>query len=67
MTKSKLGKEGFIWFTVPHHSSSLEEAREETQTGQEPGGRSWCRGHEEVLLTYWLVPHGLLNLLSYRT
>ena len=38
----------------------LKEVRTGTQTGHEfkPGGRSWCRGHGEVLLT------GLLSLLS---
>jgi hypothetical protein len=30
-------------------------------TGQEPGGKSRCTGHGEVLLT------GLLSLLSHRT
>lgn len=38
----------------------------ETQTGYQPRGRSWGRGHGEVLL-YWLAPHNLLSLLSYST
>lgn len=28
--------------------------------------RSWCRGHGEMLLTYWLAPHGFHLLLPYR-
>jgi hypothetical protein len=32
--------EGFIWFTVPHHYSSLKKVRTGTQTGQGAGGRS---------------------------
>ena len=51
MTKTKLRRKGFIWLTLPHYSLSLKEGRTGTQTGQEPGGRSWCRGHGGVLLT----------------
>ena len=32
---------------VVHHQ---KEVRTGTQAGLEPGGRSWCRGHERVLL-----------------
>lgn len=39
------------WFTLPHHSLSLKKVRAVTQTSQEPGGRSRCRGHEGVLFT----------------
>jgi hypothetical protein len=30
------------------------------------GSRSWCRGHEGMLLTGFLASPGLLTLLSYR-
>ena len=56
-----MGMWEFISLTLSHHSPSLKEARRGTQAGQEPGDRSWCRGHGGVLLT------GLLSLLSYRT
>ena len=49
---------GFIWLTLPDHSSSLEEVRLGTQAGIEPGGRSWCRGYGGCyLLAYfpWLA------------
>lgn len=37
--QSNLGIKGFIWITLPHHSSLTKEVRIE-QTSQEPGGRS---------------------------
>ena len=37
----------------------MKEVRTGAQTGQEPGGRSCCRGHGGCCL--------LVNLLSYRT
>jgi hypothetical protein len=39
----------------------LKEVKTGTQTGQEPEGRSWCRGHERVLLT------GLLHMACLTT
>jgi hypothetical protein len=51
MTKSKSGREGFIWLTFPCDSSSLKEVRTGTQSGQESRSRSWCRGDGGVLLT----------------
>jgi hypothetical protein len=51
---------------MAYQCSSLKEVRTGTQARQEPGGRSWCRGHGGVLLTE-LAPHGLLRLLSYKT
>jgi hypothetical protein len=55
--KSNLGRKRFISQTVPCNSSSTIAVRAETQTAQEPGGRSWCRG---CLL---FSSHGLLCLL----
>ena len=49
-----------------YHCSSQKEVRTGTQAGQEPGGRSWCRGHRGGLLTGFL-PMKVLSLLSYRT
>ena len=51
MTKSKLGKKGFIWLTFANCSSSLKDVRTGTKAGQEPGGRNWNRGHGGVQLT----------------
>ena len=48
--QSNLGRKGFIWLVVPHLSQSLKEVRAGTQTGQESGGKSWCRGQRSVLL-----------------
>ena len=53
--QSKLGRKGFIPLTFMQHCSSLREVRAGCQTGQEHGGRSWCRGHEGVLLTDLLI------------
>ena len=47
------------------HSSSTA-VRTGTQAGQDPGGRSWCRGREGLLLPACLVFHGLLSLPPYR-
>jgi hypothetical protein len=41
MTKKQVGVKVrvSVWLTHPYFSSSLEEVRTRTQTGQEPGGR----------------------------
>ena len=59
------GGKGLFCLTVPHYGSPLREVRAGTQGRERPGGRSWCRGREERC--YWLAPHGLLSLFSYRT
>jgi hypothetical protein len=38
-----MGRKGF--------SSSLKEIRTGTPTGQNPGGRGWCRSHGRLLFT----------------
>lgn len=38
--KNKLGREGLIQLTLPHHCLLLKEVRTGTQAEQEPGGRS---------------------------
>lgn len=38
--QSKLGRKGFIWLTLPHHSPSRKEVRTGTQAEQKRGGRS---------------------------
>jgi hypothetical protein len=38
-TKSNLGVKGFLWLTYPE-LQSLREVNTETQSGQEPRGRS---------------------------
>lgn len=65
-TKSKFGRKGFIKLTLPHCYSSPKRSQTGTQTGQEPGGRRWCRSHEGVLLIGLLLL-GLLSLLFYTT
>ena len=49
--QSNLGRKGFLWLALPQHCSSSKEVKTGTQVGQEPGGRSSCRGNEGVLLT----------------
>ena len=49
--QSNLKRKGFIRLTLPQHCSSSKEVRTGTHPGQDPGGRSWCRGHGGVLLT----------------
>jgi hypothetical protein len=47
--QKQLGSCIFGLHTLDH--SPMREAKAGTQTGWEPGGRSWCRGQERVLLT----------------
>jgi hypothetical protein len=55
IAKKQVQEKRFIQFTLPPAYSSPEEFRTETQTRQEPGGRSWYRGHRKVLLTRLLL------------
>jgi hypothetical protein len=54
-----------IYLTLPYHSSSLKEVRTRAQAGQGPGQELMQRPWRDA--AYWLAPHGLLSLLSYRT
>jgi hypothetical protein len=63
--KSDLWRKGFIWLTYPE-SQSVEENQDRnsnlaTTWRQELMRESW-RG-----AAYWLTPHTMLSLLSYRT
>lgn len=60
--KSKLGREGLVWFTLPGHSLSLEEVRTGALAGQDPGGRADAETMRGA--AYWLVSHDLLSLHS---
>jgi hypothetical protein len=61
----KQAGEEMVFGVLPHHSSSLKEVRRGTETGQKPGGKSRCCCHGRSA-SYWLAPHSLLSLLSYR-
>ena len=64
MTKSKPGRKRLIRLTLSHPSLSLKEvSRSSCRAGPWRQGR--YRGMEGA--AYWLPPHGLLSLLSYRT
>ena len=56
MIKATWGGEG-LFSSLFHISIHPKEVRAGTQTGQEPGGRSWCRSLEGMLLT------GLLTMV----
>jgi hypothetical protein len=59
---------GVIWITLPYHYLSSKEVKTETQTGQEPGGRSWHRDHEGVLLTgLFFMACSTCSLIEART
>jgi hypothetical protein len=73
-----LGRKGSLLLTLLHHSPPLKWVRTGTQAGLEPGDKSCCRGHGEIMLTgiisffffflaLSLAPHGLLSPLSYKT
>jgi hypothetical protein len=53
-SKTTWGGGGLFTQHVRSHSL-FGEVRTGTQTGQGPGGRSWCRGHRGVLLTGLLL------------
>ena len=61
MSKSELGRRGFIWLTHSHSCLSLKEVRTGIQIEQQLMQRPWRD------VTYCLAPRGLLSLLSYRT
>lgn len=45
----------------------ITEESQDRNSGQDPRGRSWYRQRSWRGAAYWLVSHGLLSLLSYRT
>ena len=64
MTKGNLERKGLF------HSASIEQciinsSEGRNSAGQEPGGRADAEATEDA--AYWLAPHALLSLLSYRT
>ena len=61
--RSKLGRKGFIWLTLPYCCSSPRKSGLELKQvrRQELMQRPWRDVH------YWLASPGLLSLLSYRT
>ena len=48
---SKVGEEKVYLTHTSKLLFSLKAGRTGTQTGQEPGSKSWCRSHERMLLT----------------
>jgi hypothetical protein len=64
-TKSKLGRKEFFWLTLLYHS-----VHQQSQSGQElKHKRNLEAGADAEAMegaAYWLVPHDLLSLLSYR-
>lgn len=61
MIKSNEGRKGFIRFTLPHHCLPLKERKQDRNL--EARADTKARRHA----TYWLPPHGLFSLVSYRT
>ena len=59
--QKQLGRKGFIWLTLLHHSSSSKEIRAGIHTGLKPGA-----GAGTEASVSWLAPRGFLSLLSYR-
>lgn len=56
----------FICLILPSIAIYRRKSEQKPQQHQ-PGGRSWCRGRGEALLTGLLSPCGLFSLLSYKT
>lgn len=49
LTKSTVGRKGWIWVTGPNHRPSWMEGRAEPE--EDPGVRNWRGGHEVTLIT----------------
>ena len=61
--RSKLGRKGFIWLTLPYYCSSPRKSGLELKQVRKQ--ELMQRPLRDVL--YWLASPGLLSLLSYRT
>jgi hypothetical protein len=58
-----------IWLTLPYLCLSFKDVKTGILTAQEPGGRSWCRGHGEVAppTMGWALNHqSLIKKVSCR-
>jgi hypothetical protein len=61
MTRSKLGRKGFTWLTLPHCCSSPKEFRTGTQAGQEAGADAEAMEGCYLLAYFpWLAQTALL-------
>jgi len=61
MTRSKLGRKGFIQLTLPHCCSSPKEVRTGTQAGQEAGADAEVmEGCYSLACLPWLAQLALL-------
>jgi hypothetical protein len=64
--QKKFGKKGFIWFVPPMPQFTIKGSQDRPSDMV----RTW---KQELIqrsqrgATYWLGPHGLLRLLSFRT
>ena len=69
ITKKQLEEtKGFIWLMRSYHNSSTTEVRIGTQEGQEPGSRTWFKGHRGVLLNGFLpIVCSACFLIEFRT
>ena len=56
LTKYNLGRKGFNWLIVPHHSPSWKSGQE---LKQNPGGRNWSR-HRGI--AYWFGQLAFLHI-----
>lgn len=54
MIKNRLGRKIFIWLILLYCSLLLKESMTKNEIGQGPGGMSWCRDHNRVVLTVLL-------------
>jgi hypothetical protein len=54
-----------VYLAYTFTSLFIAKGNQDRNSGQNPGGQCWCRGHGGVLLTGLL--QGFLSLLSYRT
>lgn len=55
-------QKGLFGLHILNHSL-LREVKAKTQIGQEPRGRSWCRGQGAA---YWLTTHGCFHIQDHK-
>lgn len=64
LTKNNIRKKGLFWLILSYYKHSLMEVRDKLKAGtcRRNCGRDWDWSDA----AYWLIPHGLLRLLSYK-
>jgi hypothetical protein len=63
--QSSLGRKGFIWLTLPHHTKFIIKGSRDRNASRAGTPRKELMQRPHAV--YWLIPHGFFSLLSHRT